>query len=97
MEDIYCADEIAELQWRLTNPAKAFLLALLAVYLAKTAPRQGRYGKLSIGITVFFAVHMLSVLSRTLVEQGALPAIPGLWWVPIALLIWVIFLTRRAA
>ena len=43
-------DEKAEVQWRLSIPLAAFLLALLAVPLSYTSPREGRFGKIVIAI-----------------------------------------------
>jgi len=45
-------EEKAELQWRVSIPLAAFLLALLAVPLAYTSPRQGRFGKIAIAILI---------------------------------------------
>ena len=88
-------DEIAEYQWRTTSAFKAFLMALLAVLLAKTTPRQGRYGKLVLGILLFFLVHSGSLVMKTLMEQGKLNPVPGLWSGVFVLLALTILLSRH--
>jgi lipopolysaccharide export system permease protein len=44
--------DIAELQWRLSAPISTLLLALLAVPLSRTTPRQGKHAKVVTAITV---------------------------------------------
>ncbi|MBT8131036.1 MAG: LPS export ABC transporter permease LptF, partial [Gammaproteobacteria bacterium] len=45
--------DAAELHWRASAPISAMLLGFLAVPLARTRPRQGRYGRLGIGIAIY--------------------------------------------
>ena len=90
-------EEIAEFQWRTTSAAKAFVMALLAILLAKTSPRQGRYGKLVIGILLFFLVHAGNLVLKTWIEQGKLSPLPGLWSAVIVLLVLTAVLGRRQA
>ncbi len=90
-------EEIAEYQWRVTSAPKAFLLALLAVLLAKTSPRQGRYGKLVLGVLLFFIVHSGNLILKTWIEQGKLSASPGMWGGVIILAIMTAILSRRHA
>lgn len=79
--------DIAEFQWRMTAPIKTALLAILAILLAKTSSRQGRYGKLLFGISLFFAIHGLSIVAKTWVEQGVMITSPGMWSVVILLIL----------
>ena len=90
-------DEIAEFQWRTTSAVKAFLMSLLAIFLAKTAPRQGRYGKLVVGILLFFIVHSGNLVIKTWIEQGKLNPYPGMWSAVIALFILTLLFSRRHA
>lgn len=86
----------AELQWRLSIPLAALLLALLAVPLSHTSPREGRFGKIGLAILVYIPYANLLVLMRKWIAAGAVPAWVGLW--PIHLLVAVLtiwLLTRR--
>lgn len=74
-------EDIAELHWRLSTPLSAIVLTLLAVPLARTSPRQGRYGKLAIGILVYLLYANLLGAARLWVEDGTIPAQLGLWWI----------------
>ena len=57
-------------------PISALLLAFLAVPLAKSRPRQGRYGKMMAGVMVYFIYFNLLGAAQVWVEQGELaPAI----------------------
>lgn len=71
----------AELQWRISIPLAALLLALLAVPLSHTSPRQGRYSKIAVAILIYVPYANLLVLSRKWVAAGTIPPIVGLWWV----------------
>lgn len=82
--------DIAELQWRLSRPVAAVLLALIAVPLSRASPRQGRGEKSFTAALVFAIYYNLSGLARTWVEQGAVPAFPGIWWLHILMLIIVV-------
>ena len=68
----------AEYQWRLSTPVSTMLLALLAVPLGRSRPRQGRFARLT-GAVVIYAVYFnLLGIGRTWVEQGGTAS---LWWV----------------
>lgn len=71
--------DAAEFHWRLSAPVSALLLSLLAVPLARTNPRQGRYGKLAIGIAVYIVYSNLLGAAQVWVEQGVVPTVVGLW------------------
>ena len=90
-------DEIAELQWRQSSAFKAFFLIIIAILLAKTSSRQGSYGKLIIGILVFFIVHAASLVTETWVEQGTVPPYPGLWFIVLALMFVSMVLLKRSS
>ncbi len=85
-------EEIAELQWRLITPISTVLLALLAVPLSRSSPRQGKYAKLPLAILLFAAYYNLSAIAKKWVAQGVLAAFPGLWWSQILLGILILFL-----
>ena len=74
-------DDIAELHFRLAVPIATLILAILAVPLSKSQPRQGRYGKLAIGLLVFIIYFNLLSAGKAWLESGVLSASLGLWWV----------------
>lgn len=88
-------DEIAEYQWRTTSAIKTLLLALIAIYLAKTSPRQGHYGKLVLGILLFFIVHGASLVLKSSIEQSALSPRPGMWIIVIGLAVMTLYLAKK--
>jgi lipopolysaccharide export system permease protein len=80
-------DHIAELQWRIGIPLSTIVLAFLAVPLSKSRPREGRYGRLAIGLLVFIIyLNMLSA-AQSWIEQGTISPRLGLWWVHGAMLL----------
>ncbi|HLT91689.1 MAG TPA: LPS export ABC transporter permease LptF [Woeseiaceae bacterium] len=73
--------EVAELHWRIGIPLSTVVLAVLAVPLSRTQPRQGRYGKIAVGLLVFIVYFNMLSAGKAWLEQGRLPAEAGLWWV----------------
>lgn len=71
----------AELQWRISVPLMVLVLTLLAVPLARTRPREGRYGRLMAAILVYILYSNLLGVARVWLERGRVPAEVGLWWV----------------
>lgn len=69
----------AEFQWRLSTPVSALLLALAAIPLSRSRPRQGRYAKMLLAIGIYAVYFNLLDVSRSWVEQGNSAYI---WWVP---------------
>lgn len=87
---------IAELQWRISIPLSVLLLAMLAVPLSRTSPRQGKYAKLIIGILLFIAYSNLLVIAKSWVEKGDVSTQIGLWWVHgVVILLIVILFTKQ--
>ncbi|MDM8546851.1 LPS export ABC transporter permease LptF [Candidatus Venteria ishoeyi] len=78
---------MAELQSRLSAPLTLLLLAILAVLMSHTAPRQGRYAKIFSAILIYFIYNNLQEVSRKWVEQEILPTWIGIWWVHAAMLL----------
>jgi len=72
--------DVAELHWRLAMPLSTILLALLAVPLSRTNPRQGRYAKLFVAILVYFIYSNLMGVGRTWIEREVIVQAAGLWW-----------------
>jgi lipopolysaccharide export system permease protein len=60
-------------------PLGTVLLGLIAVPLARSAPRESRFRNVSIGILAYIVLFSTVSVLHTLIEQGKLGAIPGLW------------------
>ncbi len=73
-------EEIAELQWRLTAPLSIILLALLAIPLSRSSPRQAKYINIPVALVIFAVYYNFCVLTKKWVAQGVIEVIPGIWW-----------------
>jgi len=69
----------AELQWRISTPFSALLLALLAIPLSRSRPREGSYARILVALIIYAVYFNLIDVSRTWVEQGNARYI---WWAP---------------
>jgi len=86
----------AELQWRLSMPLLTFLLAMLAVPLSYTTPRNGRYSKLAVGILIYVVYVNLAGVAQTWLEHQKVPQWLGMWWIhSFGLLLIVFLLVKR--
>jgi lipopolysaccharide export system permease protein len=65
----------AELQWRISTAVSTLLLAMLAVPLSRSKPRQGRYAKLLVAMLLYAFYYNLLGISRTWVEQQSIGSI----------------------
>ena len=83
----------AELHWRLAIILSAPIVALLAFPLSYTTPRQGRFGKLALGILLYAIYANLLMTGKSMLEDGKIPIAVGLWWahfIFIALALWLV-------
>ncbi len=85
----------AELQWRYSMPLATVLLAVLAVLLSRTSPRQGRFAKLFIAILVFVTYYNSLGVAMSWVQRGVIPSSIGLWWVHALLMGLIVVLAIR--
>ncbi len=74
-------EHIAERQWRMSVPISTVLLALLAVPLARSRTREGRYGRIAIGLLVFIIYFNLLSAAKAWTEEASVSPAIGLWWV----------------
>ena len=92
--------DVAERQGRVAAPLASVLLALLAVPLSRTVPRQGKYGRMVAAVLAYALYYNLSAMAKAWVETGVVGRIPGVWWVPTLLasvvlaLLWADLLER---
>ncbi|CAN5286781.1 LPS export ABC transporter permease LptF [soil metagenome] len=81
-----------EVHWRLAMPLFVLILAIFALPLARSEPRQPQYGLILFAMLVYLVGMILLLLGTGLVGNGQLPAWLGLWWVHVpmaALAIWL--------
>lgn len=71
--------DVAELQWRLSGPLMALVLAVIAVPLSRTRPREGRYGRILFGILIYIVYSNLLGVARLGMERGQIHPDVGLW------------------
>ncbi len=87
--------DIAEYQWRITTPLATILLALIAVPLARSAPRESRFRNFSLALVVYVALFSMTSVLRTWIEQGKLGAMPGLWTAYVIEALLLVFLVTQ--
>ena len=77
---------VATLHWRLSVPVLVLVVALLAIPLSKTDPRQGRFAK-TLPAVVLYMVYLVSLSgARGLVEDGNTAALVLMWGIHILFL-----------
>lgn len=72
---------VSELHWRIGWVMAVLVLGLMAVPLARLAPRQGRHARIPWAVLLFAVYAGLLVSGRNLLERGEMPPLLGLWWV----------------
>ena len=77
--------DVAEFQWRVSTPMATLLLALMAVPLARSKPRESRFRIFIVAIALYVGVFSMASVTRTWVEQGTIGPLPGLWGVHLTL------------
>jgi lipopolysaccharide export system permease protein len=78
--------DLAEVHWRVAMPLFAAILALFALPLARSEPRQPQYGLILFALLVYVVGMLLLLLGSGLIGNGQLPAAFGLWWVHLPML-----------
>ena len=90
------AEEVAEIQWRLSPAIAAIVLGLLAIPLSHSAPREGRGGRALLGILAYTVYANVLYMSRGWTAAGELPPALGMWWVHgLVLVIALLWLQRQ--
>ena len=67
----------AEFHWRLGVPLTLLVLAILAVPLARTEPRKGRFAGLASAVLVYLIYANLLAAGRGWLERGQVPEVVG--------------------
>ncbi len=84
----------AQLHFRITPPLLTLAFALLAVPLARSPPRQARWGRIILGFLAYVMGMNLMLLGTDWLADGTLPSILGMWWLVLPLLgfaLWMYF------
>lgn len=92
------AEANAQLHFRMAPPLLALAFALLAVPLARSPPRQARYGRILLGFLAYIVGMNLMLLGTEWLANGTLPRTLGLWWLVLPLLavaLWMYFADGR--
>jgi lipopolysaccharide export system permease protein len=66
-------------------PLFTIMLALIALPLARSEPRQARYGRLIIAVMIYLIGMNLMIVGTNFINEGTLPAWLGLWWLHVPL------------
>lgn len=76
----------AQLHRRLAPPLLALAFALMAVPLARSPPRQARYGRITLGFLAYIVGINLMLMGTDWLARGTIPVALGLWWLVLPLL-----------
>lgn len=76
----------AQLHSRLAPPLIALAFALLAVPLARSSPRQQRYGRMMLAFLAYMVGMNLMFIGTGWIADGRIPGGVGLWWLTLPLL-----------
>ena len=72
--------------FRIAPPLLTLAFALMAVPLARSPPRQARYGRVMLGFLAYMVGMNLMLLGTKWLEKGKIAAALGLWWLVLPLL-----------
>lgn len=86
----------AELQKRISIPLGTLILSLLAVPLARIAPRGGIYGNFLTALLIYIAYENLLRVSQVWIIQELVPPWIGIWWVYLLMLMVIMLLIVKA-
>lgn len=87
--------EMAEIQWRVSPSIAIVVLGLLAIPLSHSAPREGRGGRVVLGILAYTIYANMLYMCRSWLAEGSIPAVFGMWWVHLLVLIVAIVWLHR--
>jgi len=73
--------DLAEIQWRVSSAVMTIILSVIAITLAHTGPRQGRYAGFFPAVLVYVIYSNLLGVTRAWVEKGDLVPWFGAIWV----------------
>ena len=74
------------MQWRLSIPVTALVLAGFAVPFSRVAPRSARYGRLLLAVLIYFIYSNFQAMAQSWMKHAITPPWLGIWWVHVAML-----------
>ena len=87
--------DLAEIQWRGSSAAMTIILSVIAITLAHTGPRQGRYAGFFPAVLVYVIYSNLLGVTRAWVEKGDLAPWIGAIWVHLLMIGIMLMLQNR--
>jgi len=85
----------SELHWRIAMPIFTLMLTILALPLARSEPRQARYGRLIFAFITYVLGMNLLLIGADRIGNGSIPSWLGLWWLHIPMLAMAYWLFSR--
>jgi lipopolysaccharide export system permease protein len=87
--------DLAEIQWRVSSAVMTVILSVIAITLAHTGPRQGRYAGFFPAVLVYVIYSNLLGVTRAWVEKGDLAPWIGAIWVHLLMIGIMLILQNR--
>lgn len=87
--------DLAEIQWRVSSAVMTVILSVIAITLAHTGPRQGRYAGFFPAVLVYVIYSNLLGVTRAWVEKGDLAPWIGAIWVHLLMIGIMLLLQNR--
>jgi lipopolysaccharide export system permease protein len=87
--------DLAEIQWRVSSAVMTIILSVIAITLAHTGPRQGRYAGFFPAVLVYVIYSNLLGVTRAWVEKGDLAPWIGAIWVHLLMIGIMLILQNR--
>ncbi len=85
----------SELHWRIAMPIFALILAIIALPLARSEPRQARYGRLILAFMSYLIGMNMLLIGADKIGTGTVPNWLGLWWLHLPMLMLALWLFLR--
>jgi len=85
----------AQLHARITPPLIALAFALMTLPLARSSPRQQRYGRMMVAFLAYMVGMNLMFIGTRWIADGKLSGTVGLWWLSLPLLALAIWMYLR--
>ncbi len=88
-------EDIAEIQWRFSPAIAIIVLGMLAIPLSHSAPREGRGGRVMLGVLTYTIYANILSMWRAWIARGDLPPVLGLWLVHLLVFIAAVVWLKR--